>query len=258
MDQATLYEKHGMSEEHDNQQLIRAMEGRNRFIIQKIKQEYLDKARISIAELSVGDGSLTKRLIADLQNVDVTCVDISSNRLNHLRNTIMSSNSGEEKAGRLLQCNLDTQFGLIESAQYDIVIALDIMEHVFDVFSFLDNCNRILRTRGTLFLRTPNISFIRHRIRLLCGELPVTASWFGPKGDLVAWRDRYGWDGGHLHMFTIPVLYKLLTEAGFTVSECSDPGARYSGLRDYWPNLLYSNPLIISSKSSLVTSRVIK
>jgi len=149
-----------------------------------------------------------------------------------------------------LECNFDTQFHLVPSSKFDIVIALDVMEHVFDVFNFVENCRRILNDRGILFLRVPNIAYIRHRIRLLFGALPITASWFGTKGEITAWRNRHGWDGGHLHFFTIPMLYKLLKNNNFIIEQCSDPGSKLSKLRNVWPKLLFSNPVIIARKSN--------
>ncbi len=133
---------------------------------------------------------------------------------------------------------------------YDIVIALDIMEHVFDVFNFLENCNRILKNGGRLFIRVPNIAYVRHRMRLLFGALPITSSWFGTPGEVSAWQERYGWDGGHLHLFTIPILYKLLNGHGFLVEQCCDPGTRFSTMRTIWPTMLYANPLFIAKKES--------
>lgn len=68
------------------------------------------------------------------------------------------------------------------------------------------------------------------------------------RGSWRAWRENYSWDGGHLHLFTLPILRQLLQEHGFMIEDCRDAGARLEGVRDLWPNLLYANPLIIIMK----------
>jgi hypothetical protein len=74
---------------------------------------------------------------------------------------------------------------------------------VFDVIGFEQNCHRVLKPSGQLYLRVPNIAYIKHRLDLLHGQLPVTVSLFGLLGDLSAWCNLYGRDCGHLHLVTI-------------------------------------------------------
>ncbi|MFN7132422.1 MAG: methyltransferase, partial [Myxococcales bacterium] len=196
----------------------------------------------------VGDGALSRALWDAFPTCRLTCVDISQRRL-QAAEELLRADGCPDGGARFVACNLDTKFGTFPGASQDVVIALDIMEHVFDVFGFLANCRRVLREGGQLVLRVPNIAYIRHRARLLVGELPVTASWFGPEGELGGWRDRYGWDGGHLHYFTLPMLRKLLTESGFRVEGCHDAGARFQRLRDLLPGLLYGNLLMVASRA---------
>jgi hypothetical protein len=94
----------------------------------------------------------------------------------------------------------------------------------------------------------PNIAYIKHRIRLLRGMIPVTASWFETPEELTSWREQHGWDGGHLHLFTVPILYNLLESYGFQIEVCRDPGTRFQSLRNMLPTLLYANPLIVAKK----------
>lgn len=103
-----------------------------------------------------------------------------------------------------------------------------------------------LKSRDDLIV--DRIAYLRHRLRLLFGEMPVTASWFGPAGDFGGWRRTWGWDGGHLHLFTIPVVKRLLAEEGFVVEDCRDAGARYEAVRHLWPSLLYSNPTFFARR----------
>ena len=222
---------------------------RDIFLISYIKSNCdMSESDIHIAELSVGDGSLSRNLVASFNNVNLSCVDISPGRLKLTRDAIEQTSNISDSKVYFVECNFDTQFNLLPTEYYDIVIALDVMEHVFDVYNFVDNCRRVLNEQGILFLRVPNIAYIRHRVRLLFGALPITASWFGTPGEITAWRDRHGWDGGHLHYFNMPILYRLFNSYGFKIILCRDPGSRFSSLRNLYPRLLYSNPHIVAKK----------
>ncbi|OGR53035.1 MAG: hypothetical protein A2049_04750 [Elusimicrobia bacterium GWA2_62_23] len=199
-----------------------------------------------IAELSVGSGALSKALVQALPKAEFTFADISSANLKVLESAFSGFKAQGVRGPRLIECDFDTQFSLLEDAAFDVVIALDILEHVFDVFAFIGNCRRILKPGATLILRTPNIGYIRHRLGLLAGGLPVTSSWFGKRGELGEWRKFWSWDGGHLHLFTIPVLRQLISEEGFSIELCRDPGTKWESVRGIWPNLMYSNPLIVA------------
>lgn len=249
MDQPSLYEMQlgpgKVPEDVSENPLAR----RDDFVVNYIRACVADAdVDIVVAELSIGDGGLSRALLESVSRIQLTCADISTRRLTYASEMLERHVPGSKSKVRFLECNFDTQFHLLSNDGYDIVVALDIMEHVFDVFSFLENCSRILKREGLLFLRVPNIAYGKHRIRLLFGALPITASWFGTPGELSAWRDRYGWDGGHLHFFTIPILFKLLESYGFAIEQCQDPGARFGIVRNLWPAMLYANPLIIAKK----------
>jgi len=248
MDQKSLYELQTGSGELIQADYNAALIGRDQFITDDISGKINVAQRINAAELSIGDGRLTRSLLQCVPNMQLDCIDISPARINYVRRMLERDSNVGQGYVRFTECNFDTQFGVIDSDFYDFVIAMDIMEHVFDVFNFIENCQRILRTGGRLYIRVPNIAYIKHRIRLLLGKLPVTASWFGSPEELTSWRLRHGWDGGHLHLFTIPILYELLETSGLQPEVCRDPGVRFSKFRDMAPNLLYSNPLIVARK----------
>jgi len=50
---------------------------------------------------------------------------------------------------------------------FDLVIAVEVMEHVHDHGMFFRECNRILRKGGSLVFSTPNILSVKSRIRFL-------------------------------------------------------------------------------------------
>jgi len=225
-----------------------ALKGRDDFVIAHINRFATAKGLMTfnVAELSIGDGRLTKNLLLSNRALSLTCADISSVRGKLVGDMLTSLNLSER--AKFVECNFDIDFDLMESDSYEVVVALDVMEHVFDVFNFVNHCRRILKEQGILILRVPNVAYIKHRFNLLRGCLPATASWFGKPGDLTEWKNFWGWDGGHLHLFTLPILKDLLQGYGFRVEQCRDAGTRLENVRNLWPNLLYANPVIIATK----------
>jgi 2-polyprenyl-3-methyl-5-hydroxy-6-metoxy-1,4-benzoquinol methylase len=261
MDQKSLYELQIYRQLDYKEKIVKIatseLSSKNNFIISAIKSHHnINQQQLNIVELSIGDGDLTLDILRFLPEINLTCVDISSSRIEsvkYLIEQIISKDLVELTNYKIpnvnfVECNFDTEFNVLPSNEFNVVIAIDIMEHVVDVFGFIENCHRILKHEGMLLIRVPNIAYIRHRIGLLFGHLPITASWFGRQGDLSNWRNQWGWDGGHLHYFTLPILYKLLSEAGFHVEKCQDPGTRFTNIRNISPEWLYSNPFFTAKK----------
>ena len=247
MDQRTLYDRlvDGWDGSRDESA---ALLGRDRFVIDDIRRQLGPSQTVSIAELSIGDGRMTTAILAGLPCARLTCGELSEIRIRRVREAIQANPELVSVMPDFVAVNFDTQFDRLPTDTFNVVIALDIMEHVFDIFGFLDHCHRIARQGALFYLRVPNIAYVRHRLRLLVGRIPVTSSWFGTTNSLTAWHERRSWDDGHLHLFTIPILHELLEETGFVVEKCRDPGTRLESLRRARMNLFFSNPLLVAHK----------
>ncbi|MBK7409669.1 MAG: class I SAM-dependent methyltransferase [Saprospirales bacterium] len=53
------------------------------------------------------------------------------------------------------------------SEAYDLVVAVEVMEHIHDHEVFFGECHRILKKNGVLMVSTPNILSLKSRIRFL-------------------------------------------------------------------------------------------
>lgn len=93
-------------------------------------------------------------------------------------------------------------------AAFDVVYAAALIEHLYDPEFFLGECRRVLREGAVLILGTPNVASFTSRLRMLFGR--------GPKFYSPALSWRYG---GHIRLFTLPWLKRLLGENGFAVEE---------------------------------------
>jgi SAM-dependent methyltransferase len=103
----------------------------------------------------------------------------------------------------------------------DVVIMSELIEHLVDTDSALDEAWRVLKPGGTLLLSTPNLAAWYNRGLLAVGVQPVFSEVslrgvFGRPGTVVA---------GHLRMFTSRSLTGLLRARGFGSIELS--GAPY-------------------------------
>jgi SAM-dependent methyltransferase len=103
----------------------------------------------------------------------------------------------------------------------DVVVMSELIEHLVDTDSALDEVFRVLKPGGSLLLSTPNLAAWYNRGLVALGVQPVFSEVslygvYGRPGRQVA---------GHLHLFTRRALVELLAARGFgriTVS-----GARY-------------------------------
>jgi SAM-dependent methyltransferase len=103
----------------------------------------------------------------------------------------------------------------------DVVIMSELIEHLVDTDSALDEAWRVLKPGGSLLLSTPNLAAWYNRGLLAFGVQPVFSEVslrgvFGRPGTVVA---------GHLRMFTTRSLTGLLRARGFGSIELS--GAPY-------------------------------
>jgi SAM-dependent methyltransferase len=109
----------------------------------------------------------------------------------------------------------------LRSASAAVVIMSEVIEHLVDTDSALDEAFRILQPGGSLLLSTPNLAAWYNRGLLALGVQPVFSE--------VSLRGVYGRPGsqiaGHLHMFTRRALTGLLAARGFEPIKVA--GARY-------------------------------
>ena len=84
---------------------------------------------------------------------------------------------------------------------YDVVLSLDVLEHVLEPMAMIENCREFLKPGGLLLLQTPNTRSLRGRIQ--------AAKWDMLDPDQ------------HLNLFSPDALRVLLTTVGFEILEMS-------------------------------------
>jgi SAM-dependent methyltransferase len=120
-----------------------------------------------------------------------------------------------DRRSRRLPANVFTQVGNLDNdwpfadARFDAVLAMMVIEHLYDPFHAFAELARILRPGGRAFVNLPNIASLRCRLQLLAGRMPVTSA-----GDWFAKRE---WDGNHLHYFTVADVRRVAALNGLRV-----------------------------------------
>ena len=179
---------------------------------------------LKLLDVGCGSGSLIFRLVnqfSELHGIDISPSQIKEAQ--GIANQISSDN-------KLYFSFSDIDSGInFPNKEFDVVVCLAVLEHIFDVYFVTNEIYRILKPGGIIVLEVPNIAYLKYRIQLFFGKLPVTSTPFN-------WKE-VGWDGGHLHYFTQKTLCRLLRESGFKILKISGSGL-FAKFRNFWPSLL--------------------
>jgi 2-polyprenyl-3-methyl-5-hydroxy-6-metoxy-1,4-benzoquinol methylase len=91
---------------------------------------------------------------------------------------------------------------------FDVAVAGEIIEHIFDTDFFLEEIGRVLKPKGKIIMSTPNIASLGRRIFLLLGRDPmIEISPNEPESV------------GHIRYFTKKSLGRLLRKHNFKILE---------------------------------------
>ena len=94
-----------------------------------------------------------------------------------------------------------------DDKKFDVIFALEIIEHMIDTDKFIKKCKNKLMPNGILIISTPNIASLRSRAKLAIGRYPCSME--------------YRNIDHHVRMYTVPTLKSHLSEYGFKVNSCT-------------------------------------
>ncbi len=92
---------------------------------------------------------------------DITVADIAQEAL------IIAENRGL----KTISMDFNETFPIM-SEEFDLIIAGEVIEHIFDTDKFLSECFRILKRDGSIVITTPNLATLKDRVRFLFGKMP--------------------------------------------------------------------------------------
>jgi SAM-dependent methyltransferase len=133
----------------------------------------------------------------------------------------------------------------IKNNVIDIVIAAEVIEHIYHSKKIFDEIFRILEFGGYLILSTPNICSLLYRILWLLGRVPPFAAkadhTYSPPGNA----------GGHVRDYNFSELEHILAESGFNIIASTTNGVIYG--RFYIP--YYLIPKTLGQKIIIVAQK---
>jgi 2-polyprenyl-3-methyl-5-hydroxy-6-metoxy-1,4-benzoquinol methylase len=110
---------------------------------------------------------------------------------------------------KVIEQDLESKFPFKDNT-FDTVFGGEIIEHIFDTDSLLQEIKRVLKPNGSLVLTTPNIAALTRRLKLLLGLNPLMdIGLISPQGEKSA---------GHIRYFTKNSLNQLLKRNGFLLT----------------------------------------
>jgi SAM-dependent methyltransferase len=129
-----------------------------------------------------------------------------------------------------LSSNLNEKWPLADG-EVDYLIAMMVIEHLFDPFDAFKEISRCLSKRGAAYVNLPLVTGLRNRVRLLFGRLPETSIRYEQ------WFQKGEWDGNHLHYFSLRSIHDLAHCCGLRVTDIRGVGA-FHELKTRLPSLL--------------------
>lgn len=120
-------------------------------------------------------------------------------------------------------CNLNSGIPL-QNNVCDIVIATEVIEHIYYSKQLFDEISRVLKPGGYIVLSTPNACSLLYRILWVLGRVPP----FAAKGDYT--YSPPGYAGGHVRDYSFSELERILTEHGFDLIISTTNGVVYDRL----------------------------
>jgi 2-polyprenyl-3-methyl-5-hydroxy-6-metoxy-1,4-benzoquinol methylase len=116
----------------------------------KILSSYLKKG-INILDFGCGQGAFSQRLVDAGMIVDACDIDIDQIKANVRKKFKLDLNNKDIKASI--------------PDKYDMVVALEIIEHLENPWKYISDCLELLNAGGIIVLSTPNISSFPSRLR---------------------------------------------------------------------------------------------
>ncbi len=189
-----------------------------------------------VLDIGCGNGYMLFRLI-DKYN-ELYGIDIAPSMIKEANETVATKYLNLPNRFYFYEGNLDRRIGF-ESNFFDTIICLAVLEHIYDIYPLVKELYRVLKSGGHVIVEVPNIAYLKYRIKLFLGYLPITSSPYN-------WEE-IGWDGGHIHYFTLKKLCELLESQGFKIIKKSGSGF-LAPLRNWWSSFLTGDLIIKAIK----------
>lgn len=138
--------------------------------------------------------------------------------------------SVERESTRFIRSDLNQRWPLQDNS-VDVIVAMMVIEHLFDPFFCFNEVGRVLHREGRAFVNLPLVTGIKNRMRLAFGALPTTSVAYR------RWFDEQHWDGFHLHYFNLGSIRDLANQSNLRIASLR-PVGKWIKLKSIMPSLL--------------------
>ncbi|MBD2364217.1 methyltransferase domain-containing protein [Anabaena minutissima FACHB-250] len=180
------------------------------------EQKIKPNQKLRVLDLGCGSGNLSHKIAQ--QGYEVVGVDDSQSGI------LLASQNFPDC--RFVQASI---YNLPENhlnQSFDIVIAAEVIEHLFYPRELLRAAKRYLKPEGRLIITTPYNGYWKNLAIAILGKMDSHYTVL--------------WDGGHIKFFSVVTLTKLLKEEGFDRTIF-----KFSGRLPYlWKSMLCSSTLV--------------
>lgn len=165
-------------------------------------------APATVLELGAGSGALSMRM-ADM-GYTVTAADA------------VLDNFRPHDHIHFLQVDLDEKFSDNFAEQFDVVVAVEIIEHLENPMHVFREVSRLVKPGGMFLMTTPNVNN------------PVSAAFFCRFGNHLWFSERDRNFHGHIRSLTTAELSNCAVETGFEVRALSSYGDPFQHVANWW------------------------
>ncbi|MFH1145423.1 MAG: class I SAM-dependent methyltransferase [bacterium] len=170
-----------------------------------------------VLEIGCGSGELLQHYVQHFPGVLFEGMDISNEAIQLAKNQYSYEFRVEDINNRLSY----------DDNRFNIVLAGEVIEHLYDVDNFFLECRRVLKPGGSLIITTPNLVSWYNRLFVLFGWLPFPMEvsfrerMFGRKEFYRLFGISSSLAVGHLRIFTEDALTEMAAHYGFKIIERS-------------------------------------
>lgn len=163
---------------------------------QKYRKECRKKTK-NIKSLVQRD-EIVKKIVGSMGKVEILELGCGENSL--------FSDSVKVDIAKIKGCmQVDCNKPLPINRKFDVIVSLDLIEHLLETDIFLEECKRLLKQDGLLILSTPNVMNICNRLGMIIDDGTIDRYFNGT------------FEFGHVRYFTPKSLKKTLEKHNFTV-----------------------------------------
>lgn len=163
----------------------------------------------SVLEVGCGDGLTLEHLKKKNIAAKTTGVEIDPS----------AAERATGRVDRVLNCSADVMRRNLQNEEFDLILCLDVLEHLYDPWTILREIEAVLQPGGYLLISIPNVQHWSVIVSLLFGR------WNYTKAGLM--------DQTHIRFFTEKSLRQLIFQANMNVLKCEGQMGKDIRVLDY-------------------------